>query len=196
MFHPIPPPVQQRMEFLEAQDRRDRSDDTPHALRLRQIPPETGRLLALLASAAPQGALLEIGTSGGYSTLWLSLACRQSQRRLTTFELSPAKASLAAETFRLAQVEPWIELVNANALERLADYPQVAFCFLDTEKSLYQACFDLVSPRLVPGGWLVADNVTSHAAELQPFIDRTLQNEQLDSTIVPIGKGLLVCRKS
>lgn len=195
MFHPIPPLIQQRMEFLEAQDRRDRSDDTPHAQRLRQIPPETGRLLALLANAAPQGALLEIGTSGGYSSLWLSLACRQSQRRPTTFELSPAKASLAAETFRLAQVESWVELVNSNALERLADFPQVAFCFLDTEKSLYQACFDLVAPRLVPGGWLVADNVTSHAAELQPFIDHALQDARLDAAIVPVGKGLLVCRK-
>ena len=195
MFHPIPPPIQQRMAFLEAQDERDRTNGTPHALRLRQIPPETGRFLALLASAAPQGTILEIGASAGYSTLWLSLACRQNQRRLTTFELSQAKASLAAETYRLAEVEPWVELVNDDALLHLANYPQIAFCFLDTEKSLYQPCYDLVVPRLVAGGWLVADNVTSHAAELQPFIDRTLQDEHLDSTVVSIGKGLLVSRK-
>ncbi|HWQ83537.1 MAG TPA: O-methyltransferase [Anaerolineales bacterium] len=195
MFHPIPSPVRQRMEFLEAQDERDRSDGTPHALRLRQIPPETGRFLALLASAAPQGAILEIGTSAGYSSLWLSLACRHTQRRLTTFELSQAKASLAAETFRQAEVEPWVELVNADALARLVDYPQIAFCFLDTEKSLYQSCYDLIVPRLVPGGWLVADNVISHAAELQPMLNHALQDERLDAAIFPIGKGLLVCRK-
>jgi len=195
VFNSLPPPIQQRMAFLEAQDQRDRSDGTPQDERLRQIPPETGRLLALLASAAPQGALLEIGASAGYSALWLSLACRQNQRRLTTFELSSSKASLAAETFRLAEVEPWVELVNDDALAHLANYPQIAFCFLDTEKVLYQPCYDLVAPRLVSGGWLVADNVISHAEELQPFRDRALHDQRLDAAIVPIGKGLLICRK-
>ncbi len=183
------------MAFLEAQDQRDRVDGTPHAQRLRQIPPETGRFLALLASAAPQGAILEIGTSAGYSSLWLSLACRQNQRRLTTFELSPFKANLAVETFRLAEVEPWVELVNDDAIAHLANYAQIAFCFLDTEKTLYQACYDLITPRLVPGGWLLADNVISHAEELQPFLDQALHDERLAATIVPIGKGLLLCRK-
>lgn len=183
------------MAFLEAQDQRDRGDGTPHAQRLRQIPPETGRLLALLASAAPQGALLEIGTSAGYSALWLSLACRQNQRRLTTFELSSTKASLAAETFRLAGVGTWVELVNDDALSHLTHYPQIAFCFLDTEKALYQACYDLITPRLVPGGWLIADNVISHAEELRPFLDQALHDQLLDTTVVPIGKGLLICRK-
>lgn len=196
MFHPLPLPIQQRMAFLEAQDQRDRIDGTPHALRLRQVPPETGQLLALLASTAPQGAILEIGSSAGYSTLWLSLACRQNQRRLVTFELSPAKASLAAETYRLAQVEPWVELVNDDALLHLANYPQIAFCFLDTEKTLYQPCYDLIVPRLVPGGWLVADNVISHAAELQLMLQHALADPGVDAMVIPIGKGLLVCRKN
>jgi len=195
VFNPLPQSIQQRMAFLEDQDQRDRSDGTPHAQRLRQISPETGRLLALLASAAPQGTILEIGTSAGYSGLWLSLACIQNQRRLTTFELSPTKASLAAETFRLAEVEPFVELVNGDALAHLPNYRQIAFCFLDTAKALYQACFELVVPRLVPGGWLVADNVISHAQELQPFLDQALRDERLDATIIPIGKGLLTCRK-
>ena len=195
MFHTIPPPIRQRMAVLEAQDARDRHDGTPHSQRLRQISPETGQLLALLASSAPAGAMLEIGTSGGYSSLWLSLAVQHMQRRLITFELHEDKAHLAAETFRLAQVEPWIELVNDDALQHLANYPMIAFCFLDTEKSLYSPCYDLVAPRLVPGGWLVADNATSHAAELQPLIQHALQDQRLDAMVIPIGKGLLACRK-
>lgn len=195
MFHTIPPPVLERMAFLEAQDARDRRDGTPHMLRLRQIPRETGQLLALLASSSPIGAVLEVGTSAGYSSLWLSLACRMSERRLVSFELSQAKALLAAETFRLAQVEPWIELINEDALLHLANYPQIAFCFLDAEKGIYSRCYDLIVPRLVPGGWLIADNVISHAEELKPMIQHALSDERVDAMIIPIGKGLLACRK-
>lgn len=195
MFHTIPPTVLERMAFLEAQDARDRHDDTPHMLRLRQIPRETGQLLALLANSAPAGAMLEVGTSAGYSSLWLSLACSQSDRRLVTFELSQAKALLAAETFRLAQVEPWIELINEDALRHLVNYPQIAFCFLDAEKKIYSQCYDLIVPRLVPGGWLIADNVISHAEELKPMIQQTLSDQRVDAMIIPIGKGLLACRK-
>ena len=65
MFHEILPAVRERLRSLEEIDLRDRSDGTPKSQRLRQIPPETGKLLALLAACVPQGKVLEIGTSGG-----------------------------------------------------------------------------------------------------------------------------------
>ena len=80
-----------RMRILEELDAADRIDDTPRMKRLRQIPPETGRFLAILAASAPEGEVIEIGTSAGYSSLWLSLACQATNRRLRTFEVLPAK---------------------------------------------------------------------------------------------------------
>lgn len=76
MFNTISDPIQQRMRYLEAADARDRTDGTPRMERLRQIPPETGHFLALLAVVAPAGEFIEIGTSAGYSALWITLACR------------------------------------------------------------------------------------------------------------------------
>ena len=67
----------ERMQYLEAIDARDRLDGTPQTRRLRQIVPETGRFLTLLAASAHAGQVLEVGTSGGYSGLWLCLACRK-----------------------------------------------------------------------------------------------------------------------
>ncbi|MDD5466368.1 MAG: hypothetical protein PHS96_01040 [Anaerolineales bacterium] len=99
MFHSIPKPILSRMHHLESIDAQDRQDGTPQARRLRQIPPETGRFLALMAAAAPQGKVVEVGTSAGYSTLWLALACRQTGRKIVTYEFSPSKAELARETF-------------------------------------------------------------------------------------------------
>ncbi|MGB2989146.1 MAG: O-methyltransferase, partial [Candidatus Zixiibacteriota bacterium] len=86
MFHDIPKAIEERMRYLVSLDENDRLDGTPDVQRLRQIPPETGKFIALLAATAPEGAYLEIGTSAGYSTLWLALACQEVGRTLITFE--------------------------------------------------------------------------------------------------------------
>lgn len=195
MFHSIRPSILKRMQYLEQVDARDREDGTPLLQRLRQIPPETGRFLALLAAGAPEGDILEIGTSAGYSTLWLAIACEQRGRSLTTYEILPEKASLAQETFQYAQVEETVQLVQGDALQYLQQHPAIAFCFLDAEKEIYAACYEAVIPRLVKGGWLVADNAINHRATLQPVLDRALSDERVDAMIVPIGKGELLCRK-
>ena len=168
---------------------------TPRLERLRQIPEETGRFIALLASMAPAGDTLEIGTSAGYSTLWLALACRLVGRKVTTFEILDDKVGLARETFALAEVNDVVELVHGNALDHLSDRPDVSFCFLDTEKEVYAACYEAVVPNLVAGGILVADNAINHESNLRPMLDRALADERIDALIVPIGKGELVCRK-
>lgn len=195
MFHDISDRVQDRMRVLEQMDTADRADGTPRMERLRQIPPETGRFIALLAAAAPEGAMIEVGTSAGYSALWLALACRATNRTMTTFEVLPEKANLARETFRAAGVEHLVELVEEDALQRLADIGHVAFCFLDAEKEVYAECYEAVVPNLVRGGLLVADNAINHRETLQPMIDRALDDPRVDALVVPIGKGELVCRK-
>ncbi|MBN2385523.1 MAG: class I SAM-dependent methyltransferase [Anaerolineales bacterium] len=191
MFHDIPPAIQTQMRRLEAIDAHDRRDGTPHLQRLRQIPPETGRFLALLAATAPAGRIVEIGTSAGYSTLWLTRAGRP----ITTFEILEEKAALAGETFHLAGVEAAVTLVQADARQHLPEIKEIALCFLDAEKEFYAECYALVIPALVPGGLLVADNAISHAEALQPMLERALHDGRVDALVLPLGKGLLLCRK-
>ena len=196
MFHNLPQPLLDRMAQLEAMDASDRQGDTPTMERLRQVPPQTGKLLALLAACAPQGQFLEIGASAGYSGLWISLACRERNTRLVTFELLPEKVKLAQETFQIAGVDSFVQVVQGNVLDHLRDYRDVAFCFLDTEKALYQACYDQVVPNLAPGGLLIADNVISHAEVLGLFVAGALSDPRLDAMVIPIGQGVLVARKT
>jgi predicted O-methyltransferase YrrM len=184
-----------RMQYLETIDAQDRQDGTPRLDRLRQVPPETGKFIALLAASAPAGTYLEVGTSAGYSTLWLALACHAVGRKITTFEVMAEKVCLARETFRLAGVEQTVTLVAGDAREYLQDYHDIAFCFLDAEKEIYQDCYEAVIPRMVSGGLLVADNAINHRATLQPMLNRVLKDARVDSLIVPLGKGELVCRK-
>jgi predicted O-methyltransferase YrrM len=183
------------MRHLEAIDARDREDGTPRQKRLRQIPPETGKFIALLAASAPPGSLVEIGTSAGYSALWLALVCQQTGRSLTTYEILPEKAALASQTFQQAGVEAFVNLVEGDALLHLPGHAEIAFCFLDAEKEIYNACYEIVVPIMAPGGWLVADNAINHRQVLQPMLERAMSDERLDAMIVPVGKGLLVCRR-
>jgi predicted O-methyltransferase YrrM len=184
------------MRFLERLDGEHRREEVRQFDRLRQIPPATGGFLALLAAGTPKGNVLEIGTSGGYSTLWLSLACRAGGRRITTFEMANAKIALATETFRSAGIADMVDLVEGDARTNLGRYKQVAFCFLDAEKQHYLDCYNLVVPNMVSGGLLVADNVASHRHAVAPMVRRVLRDRRVDSVIVPIGSGLLLCRKT
>jgi predicted O-methyltransferase YrrM len=195
VFHDIPESIKKRMQYLERLDARHRRTRIKQFDRLRQVPPATGRFLAMTAASAPDGAVLEIGTSGGYSGMWLSLACRATGRELTTFEIDDLKFTLAAETFRKAGVGDVVVQVKGDARKHLRRYRQVGFCFLDAEKDHYQGCFDLVVPNLVKGGILVADNIISHQETLGRMVRKTMRDKRVDTMIVPIGSGLLLCRK-
>ena len=196
MFHKIPQPILDRMKELEEIDTHDRQDGTPRIKRLRQIPPETGKVLAFLAVTVPsQGAWLEVGTSAGYSALWLSLAAKEKGKTLYTYELLPEKAALARETFKQAKVEKLIELKNGDARGHVGDFGEVAFCFIDCEKEMYAEIFELVAPNLVEDGLIIVDNIISHKKDLADFIVQVEADEGVDTVILPVGKGLMVCRK-
>jgi len=195
VFTDTPQRVLSRMIELEQLDARDRTDGTPRMKRLRQISPEVGKFIAILAAAAPAGQWIEIGTSAGYSTLWLALACRAVGRKLTTYEILDEKAVLARQTVETTGVGDVVNLVHGNALEYLPGCKDIGFCFLDAEKEVYGQCYEAVVPRMVPGGMLVADNAINHQATLQPMLDRALRDDRVDALIVPIGKGELLCRR-
>jgi predicted O-methyltransferase YrrM len=196
MLRDIPAKILRRMKELEALDKRQSGKKIPDRLRLKQIPPETGRFLALIAGTAPNGRYLEIGTSAGYSALWICLACREKRCRLVTFEVLPSKARLAQETFRKAGVGHAVKLVVGDARRQISRYKHVGFCFLDAEKDLYLECYEMIVPNLVKGGLLVADNVISHGTMLKSMLKRVFNDKRVDAVIVPIGSGELVCRKS
>ncbi|NPV00654.1 MAG: O-methyltransferase [Brevinematales bacterium] len=195
MFSEITPAMQARMKYLEDIDRNDRADDTPRMERLRQVPPETGRLLTLIAVNVPFGEWVEIGTSAGYSTMWISLAAKARGIRLKTHELLPEKIRLARETFAAAGIDEYVELIEGDAVANIGGYENVSFCFLDTEKDLYEKCWDILSGKMVAGGILAADNAINHYETIKPMIDKAQSDPRFDCTIVPVGHGVLVCRR-
>jgi predicted O-methyltransferase YrrM len=196
MFADVPEPVRRRMRDLEARDARDRQDGTPRLERLRQVPRETARFLAITAASAPPGRWVEIGTSAGYSAMWLALAARERGARLITFEILPEKARLARETFALAGVAELVELREGDAVAGLDAIDGVSFCFIDVEKDVYLRCWRALQSKLVPGALVLADNVVSHRDEMRDFLDAIAEDADLDSVVVPIGMGVLLARRA
>lgn len=195
MFEKITISMQERMRYLEEIDKRDRLDGTERLKRLRQIPPETGKFLALLAANCPCGEFVEIGTSAGYSSLWISLALQNREEKLITFEVLPEKVNLAKETFLVSQVNDKIQLIEGDFLQKYELISNVAFCFLDCEKNLYEKCFDKIADKLVSGGMLIADNAINHYDYLKGMINKAESDNRFDCLTVPIGKGEFICRR-
>ena len=196
MFHNIPEVMIERMHFLENIDSIDREDGTPRMQRLRQIPPETGKFLSLLAASAPKGEFIEIGTSAGYSSLWIALACEVHGVRLKTHEILESKIKIAKETIKVTKMEKFIELIEGDVRKFLNNYKNIAFCFLDAEKEIYEECYDLVIPKMIKGGLFIADNAINHYETLKTMINKVLNDTRVDAIIVPIGKGILLGRKN
>jgi predicted O-methyltransferase YrrM len=195
MIKKLPKTVEKRLVYLENLDEQAKSNGTYGEI-LWQIPRETAEFVYIMAASAPKGKYLEIGTGGGYSALWIGLACRIHGRKLETFEYDPFKAAIARVSFNTTGMEDTITLIEDDALNHLVNYNNVSFCFLDTEdKGIYLDCYNLIVPKMVSGGIFIADNATSHKFELRRMFDAVFKDERVDAIIVPIGKGELVCRK-
>jgi predicted O-methyltransferase YrrM len=184
------------LERLERQDAAEREAGTPRESRLRQVTPEVGRLLRVLVMACGAQRVIEIGTSGGYSTIWLASAVSLTGGRVTTLEIDPAKVAVASTSLSDAGLADVCEVVHTDAFEFLEERSEaIDFCFLDAEKEDYIRFFDLVAPLLGPGGLLVADNVISHEEELAPFVEHVRRDTRFVSVVAPIGRGELLAAR-
>src|SRR3972149_4100719 len=100
------------LDELERHDAREREQGAPRAERLRQVPPEVGRFLHTLVLAPRPRSIVEIGTSGGYSTVWLATAARAVGASVVTLEIDPAKVRRATASLRDAGVDGVAPLVG------------------------------------------------------------------------------------
>ena len=188
MFHDISANMQQVMRALEEQTARDQPS-------LRSVSVDVGRCLSLLAMSAPQGAFLELGSSGGYSSLWLSLAARARGATLTTVDLDERKVALARENISRAGARGSVQVFHGDALDYATRFEEIAFCFSDIEPPERNGnVYEKVVPRLVPGGWLVIDNVTSPRVQTE-LLNRAENDPRVDCVLLPFPKGDLICRK-
>jgi predicted O-methyltransferase YrrM len=158
---------------------------------------EDGRFLRVLVATRNAKSILEIGGASGYSAIWLGLGARESTGRVVTIEYDPQRAREAAENIRRAGLTDVVQVVSGDAFKEI---PKLAggfdLVFLDAWKPDYKKFFDMVFPRLTPGGVFVAHNVVNKKSEMEPFLKTVHTHPSLFTTIVsPSGEGMSVSYK-
>jgi len=154
------------------------------------VNPEEGTFLRSLAEKVHAKEALEIGTSNGYSSIWIGMGLRKEGGHLLTLEIDEGRAKLAQANFRAAGLDSVITLKLGDALKEV---PKLRgpydFVFIDAWKQDYVKYLDMVIPIVRPGGVIVAHNVTDLKEELTDFIHAVETNPQLRTNIENPGPG-------
>jgi predicted O-methyltransferase YrrM len=160
---------------------------------------EAGILLYLLATGAQSRRILELGTSYGYSTVWLGAAARTTGGKVLSLELKEHKIEHARQALTRAGLSSRVEFYAGDCLESLRTLPgPFDFVLLDVWKDLYVPSFELVHPKLAPGGIIAADNMLqpeSTRAHADAYRACVRAAGDMDSVLVEIGNGIEISRK-
>ena len=158
---------------------------------------EDGRFLRVMTASSGAKQALEIGTAFGYSAIWIGLGLRQTGGRLTTIEFDPARAKKAADNIRRAGLADVVTVVAGDGFKEIPRLQGTFdFVFLDAWKRDYKRFFDLVFPRMKPGGLFLAHNVVNKQSEMRDFLSTIQNSPSVFTTIVtPSGEGMSVSYK-
>lgn len=159
---------------------------------------DTGEFLSLTVRATVARRVLEIGTSNGYSTLWLAEAARAISGSVTTVEFAEYKVKLASTTFSRSGLSPFITLVHDDAGRFLKQSDAGAYdlIFLDSERPEYPGWWPHLRRAIRPGGLLIVDNATSHVEQMAPFVALVKADPTFTTCLVPVGKGEFLAVKT
>ena len=158
----------------------------------------TAEFLYTLIRAQNCQNVLEIGTSNGYSGIWLAKALKLTKGHLTTIEFYDKRLDIAKENFKICGVDDVITTLQGSALMHLEYLPndfEIDFAFVDANKSEYIKYFEFIDKHLKTGGIIACDNVLSHEAKCKPFIDEINSRPNYENVILPLPAGLSLARK-
>jgi predicted O-methyltransferase YrrM len=158
---------------------------------------EDGRFLRLMVATSRSKRALEIGGASGYSAIWIGLGLRETGGTLVTIEYDPQRATELKANIKRAGLEDVVQAVAGDAFKEVPKVQgPVDFVFIDAWKPDYKKYFDMVYPKLAPGGLILAHNVVNKRNEMQPFLAAIDSRPDLLTTIVaPSGEGMSVSWK-
>lgn len=183
-------------ELYESGQRND-AQEQERSKKMLNLEPETAQLLNILIRSSQRTHLLEIGTSNGYSTIWLAWAASVTGGRVISIDRDAHKQVLADANLRRVGLRELVDLRCGDATEIVADLPGPFDCaFFDADRHSAPAQLSLLIPKLAPDVLLLADNVLSHSTEIAAYLRALEALPHFDRVIVPIGKGLSVAYRT
>lgn len=149
------------------------------------VPPEDGKLLRIFTQAANAKHVVEIGTSNGYSGIWICLGLRQTGGKLTTFDIDEGRSKLARENFEKTGVLDRVTMVLGDAHQEITKLKgPIDLAFIDADKPGYADYLKKLMPMLRPGGLILAHNTISSSQDMKEFLDLIRTHPDLETTFV------------
>ena len=188
--------LQNLLDGLERAGAANNAVETDRSRKMLNLEPGTARLVAILARATSATRVLEIGTSNGYSTIWLGWAVAPAGGRVISIEKSPEKHAMARENLARAGLENYVELRLGDASEIARELPgPFDLVFFDADRLTAPEQLRILVPKLTPRALLLADNVLSHPDEIVGYLNAVADLSDFEHVVVPVGKGLsIACR--
>ena len=184
-------------ELYEEGQRQDASEQE-RSMKLLNLEPESAQLLSILVRSSKRMRLLEIGTSNGYSTIWLAWATRAVGGHIISIDREAHKQVLADASLCRVGLREVVDLVCGDATQVVANLPgPFDFVFFDADRRSAPAQLALLMPKLTPDALVLADNVLSHPEEIAGYLAAVEALPQFEHLVIPLGKGLsLAYRRS
>ncbi|HDQ22693.1 MAG TPA: hypothetical protein ENN28_01825 [Candidatus Uhrbacteria bacterium] len=157
---------------------------------------ETGQFLYNLILEKKPEIIIEIGSSNGYSTIWLAMAAQKIGAKIVTYEFVPEKVRDLVSNLQKAGLIKYVQIIPDDANKRLEELNErVDFVFLDGRKNEYLQQLKLLEPKLKPGAIIAADNIVSHKHVLGDYLYYVANDIKYKSELKDIGTGLEITEK-
>lgn len=185
--------LQALLSNLESEGQQHDQGEPEHDKRMLNLEHATAEVLALWIRSSQRKHVLEIGTSNGYSTIWLAWAVQPHGGRITSIDRSTEKHALADANLRRAGLRDMVDLVHGDgtaAVEQLGGPFDAVF--VDADRYSAPAQLQVLLPKLPPDVLLFADNAISHPGEIAGYLAAVAALPGFEHTLIPVGKGLSV----
>jgi predicted O-methyltransferase YrrM len=182
---------------LETEGQRHDQQEPEHERRMLNLEHGTAEVLALWIRSSRRRRVLEIGTSNGYSTIWLAWAVDPSGGKIVSIDRSEAKHVLADANLQRAGLRGAVELVQGDGTQAVASVTgPLDAVFFDADRYSAPAQLEVLLPKLASDVLLFADNALSHPQEIAGYLAAVAALPDFAHTVVPVGKGLSVAYRA
>jgi predicted O-methyltransferase YrrM len=187
------PEIRKFLRQLEEHAQTHDAQESDHSRKLLNLEPDTAEIVSILARSSGAKRVLEIGTSNGYSTIWLAASVGPGGGHIISIERSQEKQTMARDNLLKAGLLGYVNLRLGDATQVIETLPgPFDFVFFDADRKSAPGQLALILSRLAPRALVLADNALSHPDQIAGYLTMVKSLKQFQHALIPVGKGLSV----
>jgi predicted O-methyltransferase YrrM len=187
------PDIRNFLRQLEERARLHDAQESERSRKLLNLEPETAEIVSILARSSRARRVLEIGTSNGYSTIWLAASVAREGGHVVSIDRNHEKHRMAHDNLLAAGLLQLVDLRLGEATEVIKTLTgPFDLVFFDGDRTSAPDQLALLLPKLAPQALILADNALSHPQEIAGYLTMIKGLKQFQHALIPVGKGLSV----